>query len=181
MITKQIIHRCKKQDLKAQKELYDFFAPVLFGICLKYSRNYQEAEDNLHDTFITAFEKIEQFKFKGSFEGWIKRICVNTCLSRYRNQKVFELINEDQIEEISPLENSQQQIPLNQLLKCIQELPNRYRMVFNLYVLDNYSHQEVAESLSISVGTSKSNLSRAKAILKPKIEAYINQRKVSNG
>ncbi len=181
MKIEQLIRKCKSKQLKAQKELYDTFAPVLFGICLKYSRNYQEAEDNLHDTFITAFEKIDQFKFKGSFEGWLKRICVNTCLTRYRNQKVFELINEGQLEEMEEIENHASPIPVSQLLKCIQELPNRYRMVFNLYVLDDYTHQEIADMLSISVGTSKSNLARAKAILKPKIEAFIQQKKVSNG
>ncbi len=181
MKIKQIIHRCKSQNLKAQKQLYDFFAPMLFGICLKYSRNKHEAEDNLHDTFIIVFEKINQFKFKGSFEGWIKRICINTCLSRYRSQKVFELINEDQIEEAIPEETKISLVPLQQLLKCIQELPDQYRMVFNLYVLDGYTHQEIADMLSISVGTSKSNLFRARAILRPKIETYIQQKRVSNG
>ncbi|MCH8534596.1 MAG: sigma-70 family RNA polymerase sigma factor [Flavobacteriaceae bacterium] len=181
MHIKQLINRCKNQNLKAQKELYDGFAPVLYGICLKYSRNKHEAEDNLHDTFITIFEKINQFKFKGSFEGWIKRICLNTCLTRYRNQKVFELINEDQLKEVVSFESKFSTISLQYLLKCIQELPDRYRLVFNLYVLDGHSHQEIADMLSISVGTSKSNLSRARAILKPKVESYIQQKKVSNG
>lgn len=181
MHIKQLINRCKNLNLKAQKELYDGFAPVLFGICLKYSRNKHEAEDNLHDTFITIFEKIDQFKFKGSFEGWIKRICLNTCLTRYRNQKVFELINEDQLKEVVNFESKSSTISLQYLLKCIQELPDRYRLVFNLYVLDGHSHQEIADMLSISVGTSKSNLSRARAILKPKVESYIQQKKVSNG
>lgn len=181
MISKQTIQRCKNQNLKAQKELYEAFAPVLFGICLKYSRNKHEAEDNLQDSFITIFEKIDQFKFKGSFEGWVKRICVNTCLARYRSQKVFELVNEEQIEALTEDNAKPFSIPLQQLLKCIQELPDRYRMVFNLYVLDGYSHQEIAAMLSISEGTSKSNLSRARAILKPKIETFVQQKKVSNG
>ncbi|MGM0635803.1 MAG: RNA polymerase sigma factor [Bacteroidota bacterium] len=168
MSLKKTIQECSKNNLSAQKELYEFFAPKLYGICLKYSRNKAEAEDNLQDTFIKVFDKIGQFKHKGSFEGWIKRICVNTCLARYRKQQVFELVNEDQIED-DYVEVEEENLSLQFLLSCIQELPNRYRLVFNLYVLDGYSHKEVADILGITEGTSKSNLARARGILQEKI------------
>ncbi|TQD40640.1 RNA polymerase sigma factor [Haloflavibacter putidus] len=165
----QLIKKCKKQDLKSQEQLYRLFSKKLFGVCLKYSRNYQEAEDNLQDAFIVIFNKIGQYKNKGSFEGWMKRIVINTALQRYRKQQVFSIVNEDQIEN-HEVEIEENQFELNYLLKIIQELPDRYRMVFNLYVLDGFSHKEIADFMEISVGTSKSNLARARDILKRKIE-----------
>lgn len=135
----------------------------------KYSRNRQEAEDNLHDGFITIFKKIDQFKHKGSFEGWMKRIVINTTLEKYRKEKVFHLVQEEIEEEVS-VEVEENNINIDILLEIIQELPTRYRLVFNLYVLDGFSHKEIAEMLNISEGTSKSNLSRARLILKNKLE-----------
>jgi RNA polymerase sigma-70 factor (ECF subfamily) len=138
---------------------------------LKYSRNYAEAEDNLQDSFLTIFNKIEQFKHKGSFEGWLKRITINTVLQRYRNEKVFDIVNENTIED-EEIEINEDGFSLDFLLQIIQELPDRYRLVFNLYVLDGYSHKDIADMLNINVGTSKSNLARARQILKQKIEDY---------
>lgn len=167
----QLIYKCQKNDIKAQSELYELFSSKLFSICLKYSRNYAEAEDNLQDSFITIFKKIKQYKNKGSFEGWLKRITVNTALQRYRKQKVFDIVNEESIED-EELEIDENDVSLEFLLKCIQELPDRYRLVFNLYVLDGYSHKEISEMLEINLGTSKSNLARARMILKEKITNY---------
>lgn len=167
---KNLIKGCKKGDLKAQEELYRLFAPKLFGLSLKYSRNKQEAEDNLQEAFITIFKKIDQYKNKGSFEGWLKRITINTALQRYRKQSVFQIIDEEAIEQPEEVELREDGVSLDYLLKIIQELPDQYRMVFNLYVLDDYSHKEIAELLNISVGTSKSNLSRARQQLKEKLE-----------
>ena len=99
MSLKNLIKNCKKSDLNAQKTLYELFSPKLFGVCLKYSRNKAEAEDNLQDAFICILQKIGQFKNKGSFEGWMKRICINTCLAKYRKQQLFTLVNEENIEE----------------------------------------------------------------------------------
>src|SRR5699024_10723032 len=154
-----------------QEELYRLFAPKLFAVSLKYSRNYQEAEDNLQDAFITIFEKIGQFKHKGSFEGWLKRITINTALQRYRRQTVFQIVDENAIEQPEEVHLREEEVTLDYLLELIQGLPNRYRMVFNLYVLDGFSHKEIADMLDISVGTSKSNLARARQNLKEKIEA----------
>ncbi|MGY0391318.1 RNA polymerase sigma factor [Bizionia sp. KMM 8389] len=171
MSLKQLIHKCSNHDTKAQSDLYQLFSSKLFSVCLKYSRNYAEAEDNLQDAFMTIFKKINQYNHKGSFEGWLKRITINTALQRYRNQGVFEIINEDFIED-QEVDIDDEDISLDFLLKIIQELPDRYRLVFNMYVLDGYSHKEIASLLNITVGTSKSNLARARKILKEKIETY---------
>ncbi len=171
MSLNQLIENCKINDTKAQGELYKLFSSKLFSICLKYSRNYAEAEDNLQDAFLTIFNKMEQYKHKGSFEGWLKRITVNTVLQRYRNEKVFDIVNENTIEE-AEVTIEEDSYSLDYLLQIIQELPDRYRLVFNLYVLDGYSHKDIADMLEINVGTSKSNLARARQILKKNIKDY---------
>tara|TARA_R110002072_G_scaffold22615_1_gene79453 strand:- start:293709 stop:294257 length:549 start_codon:yes stop_codon:yes gene_type:complete len=168
----ELIIQCKKQNAKAQGELYERYSAVLFSICLRYSPNYAEAEDSLQDAFLTIFKKVEQFKDKGSFEGWMKRITVNTVLQKYRKQRVFDIAREDQIEDEADLDIEDEGIPLDFLLKIIQELPDRYRLVFTMYVLDGYQHKEIAEMLGISDGTSKSNLARARMILKTKVESF---------
>jgi len=166
---KELIDKCKKGDRKAQEELYKQYSNILFGICLKYSRNKSEAEDSLHDSFMTIFEKIGQYKSKGSFEGWIKRITINTVLQKYRKEEYLKVVS-DNVEEEVEVESVYTDIGLHTLLKYIQELPNKYRMTFNLYVLDGYSHKEISSILGTSPGTSKSNLARARMILKEKIE-----------
>ena len=171
MSLNQLIEKCKINDTKAQGELYKLFSSKLFSTCLKYSRNYAEAEDNLQDAFLTIFNKIGQYKHKGSFEGWLKRIAVNTVLQRYRNEKVFDIVNENTAEEVD-IEIDEDDISIDYLLGIIQELPDRYRLVFNMYVLDGYSHKEIAEMLEINIGTSKSNLARARQILKQTIEKH---------
>ncbi|MCB0398319.1 MAG: RNA polymerase sigma factor [Winogradskyella sp.] len=172
MSLEQLIKKCINQDAKAQSQLYKLYASKLFSLCLKYSKNYAEAEDNLHDAFITVFSKIDQYKNKGSFEGWLKRIAINTSLQRYReNVGVFDIVNEGNIEDIT-VDVNNEDVSIDFLLKIIQELPDRYRLVFNLYVLDGYSHIEISELINISEGTSKSNLARARMILKEKIEDY---------
>lgn len=171
MSLEQLIEKCKKNDVKAQSQIYKLFASKLFTVCLKYSKNNVEAEDNLQDAFLTIFKKIGQFKNKGSFEGWMKRIAINTALQRYRSAGVFDIINDNQIADDS-IDIDEDSVSIDFLLKIIQELPDRYRLVFNLYVLDDYSHKEISEILDISTGTSKSNLARARMILKEKLEYH---------
>jgi RNA polymerase sigma factor (sigma-70 family) len=166
----QLIHDCKNNDTKAQEQLYRLFSSKLFAICLKYSRNYAEAEDNLQDGFLIIFDKIHQFNFKGSFEGWIKRIMINNVLQQYRGVRFLEMTTENISDE--PEIEIDESISLDFLMKIIQELPDRYRLVFNLYVIDGYAHKDIAEMLGITTGTSKSNLSRARMILKEKIVSY---------
>ena len=168
MLIEQLIHECTKNNTEAKEQLYRLLSPKLFAVCLKYSKSYEEAQDNLQDGFLLLFDKIHQFKHKGSFEGWAKRVVINNILQQYRSQSIFEIVSENFPEEIE-VEADEDDITLDFLTKIIQELPDRYRLVFNLYVMDDYSHKEIAELLNISVGTSKSNLSRAKAILKDKI------------
>ena len=104
MSLNQLIENCKINDTKAQGELYKLFSSKLFSICLKYSKNYAEAEDNLQDAFLIIFNKIEQYKSKGSFEGWLKRVTINTVLQKYRSQKVFDIVNENVVEDVEPIQ-----------------------------------------------------------------------------
>jgi RNA polymerase sigma-70 factor (ECF subfamily) len=146
---------------------------VLFGISLKYSRNYQDAEDTLQDSFLIIFDKIKQYNNKGSFEGWLKRIIINTALQKYRKKNHLQLIKEvPDTEEVVEVDFEDTHLDIGFLLKLVQELPDKYRLVFNLYVLDSYSHKEISKMLNISEGTSKSNLSRARKKLKEKLEKH---------
>lgn len=172
MSIEQLIIDCKNNDLKAQEQLYRQYAPKLFSVCLKYSRNYTDAQDNLQDGFILIFEKIHSFSFKGSFDGWLKRVMINHILQLYRKETFLRLINEEII-ETEDVVIEEETVSLDFLMKIIQELPERYRLVFNLFAIDGYSHQEISELLNINIGTSKSNLSRARLILKEKIENNI--------
>ncbi|MFA8434556.1 MAG: RNA polymerase sigma factor [Marinifilaceae bacterium] len=177
---KSIIKGCIKGKSKARELLYRKYSSKLFGVCLQYSRDYTEAEDTLQDGFIKIFNNIQSYKFKGSFEGWMRRIMVNTALEKYRkNRKLFavEEINEP-VEDLEELDSIS--ISADVLLSMVQELPPRYRMVFNLYALDGYAHHEIAEMMEISVGTSKSNLARARQILKKRVEDYLNEQEQLN-
>lgn len=169
MLQEQLIHECTRNNTKAQEQLYRQLSPKLFAVCLKYSRSYEEAQDNLQESFLLVLEKIHLYKHKGSFEGWAKRVVINYILQQYRKQNIFDIVSENFPEEVE-IETDEENITLDFLTRIIQELPDRYRLVFNLYVLDDYSHKEIAEMLQINIGTSKSNLARAKAILKEKIE-----------
>lgn len=169
MKIEQLIKQCIKNDRKAQNELFRMYKDSLFFISLKYCRNEVDAEDNLHDTFITIFQKIKTFKGKGSFEGWMKRITIFKAIDKYKEIKPLSIeINNDLLEDTVEVENDED-LSIDQLLKLIQELPDQYRLVFNLYQLDGYSHKEIASLLNISEGTSKSNYHRAKLTLREKI------------
>ena len=170
---KDLIRKCRNNDRNAQEQLYRLYAAKLFGVCLKYSSSRQEAEDNLQDGFVTIFEKISQYKNEGSFEGWMKRILINSALQKHRQQKVYGITNEDYLQQ-EEVEVETEDLSVDFLLQCVQSLPDRYRQVFNLYVMDGHSHKEIAELLKISEGTSKSNLARARMALKDKIERKQN-------
>ena len=127
----------------------------------------------MQDSFLTIFKKIPQYNNEGSFEGWMKRITINTALQKYREKSPLQLVTEgvsEELEEEVVLEA--ESVNVDVLLRLIQNLPDRYRLVFNLYVLDNYSHKEIASLLNITEGTSKSNLSRARQLLKKEVEVY---------
>lgn len=170
MKLEQLIKACKKNNLKAQKELYETYKESLFSLCLKYCKNREEAEDNLQDTFIEVFKNIKKYNKKGSFEGWLKRITINKAIDKYKKESYINIVINDDILKDQTIETEALNLPLQTILNLVQKLPSRYRMVFNLYELDNYTHKEIAKMLNISVSTSKSNLHRAKTILKNKID-----------
>jgi RNA polymerase sigma factor (sigma-70 family) len=166
----ELIKGCIRQDGKAQEELYHLYKRTLFVLSLKYCPNEAEAEDNLHNAFIEIFTNITKYTNKGSFEGWIKRITINKAIDSYKKKYQLVSLKEDLHQETTVEENDVD-FSLDYILSLIQELPNQYRLVFCLYELDDYSHHDIAKLLSISEGTSKSNLHRAKMILKEKIKA----------
>jgi RNA polymerase sigma-70 factor (ECF subfamily) len=152
------------------------FSAKMFGVCLRYCHNYDEAKDILQDGFIKVFEKIRQYGQRGSFEGWVRRIIVNTALEKYRKNNVTLTI--DKIPEIKDEEENEEgelEISMKELLQYVQNLPERYRMVFNLYVFEELTHKEIGEAMGINEGTSKSDLSRARAILQKQINSRIKQ------
>ena len=159
MTLEEIISGCQKNELKAQEQLYIVFSKKMFAITLKYSSNREEAEDNLQDGFIQIFKTIKQFKNQGSFEGWAKRVMINVALQKFRKTKQLEIVTDNIPEtELEDITFDEDEFTIDFLLKIIQELPERYRLVFNLFAIDEFSHQEIATLLNISVGTSKSNL-----------------------
>ncbi len=171
MKIEELIKLCIKNDRTAQNELFRKYKDTLFFISLKYCRNEVDAEDNLHDAFIAIFQRIKTYKNKGSFEGWMKRITIYKAIDKYKTKKPVKVeINNDLLEDAVETEE-ELDISLNEILKLIQELPDQYRLVFNLYQMDGFSHKEIASLLNISEGTSKSNYHRAKLILRDKIIA----------
>lgn len=170
------MQECLAGKRQAQEKLYAMFSAKMFGICLRYCKNYDEAKDILQEGFVKVFSKLEQFNFAGSFEGWVRRIIVNTAIEKLRSQnrnvpleyapESFDEIEEDEFPLISTTE----------MLSMIQELPAQYKMVFNLYVFEKLQHKEIAEMLGISEGGSKSNLSRARAILQEKVKSRIEKK-----
>ena len=147
----------------------------MFGLCLQYADNYDDACDILQDGFIKVFRKLEQFTGKGSFEGWIRRIMINTALERYRSQLHLYPLTEGTINSEGMMyEEVFSKLSGDELLKLVQELPPRYRMVFNMYAIEGYAHKEIAEMMGITVGTSKSNLSRARDILQKKVKRHFD-------
>ncbi len=168
----KLIKQCKKNDRVAQGEIYRLFSPKMFAICLRYSGHYSDAQDVLQEGFVHAFNKIKQYKGNGSFEGWLRRIMVNKCMDNFRKHKMT-IVSENPHDYTTYEEEPETEEPIfneKELMKLVQQLPDQYRMVFNLYVIEDYSHAEIAEKLNISVGTSKSNLSRAKSWLRKELK-----------
>ena len=168
----QIVEKCKLGDKSAVEKIYRKYAAVMFAVCIRFTNNRADAEDILQDGFIKIFSSIEQYSGKGSFEGWMRRIFVNMCLERYRKQHSLQFVDElPDVEEVK-LDDAVD-VPIAILQKFVGELPEKYRIVFGLYVVENMKHKEIAEALGITEGTSKSNLARAREILKHKIKEYI--------
>ncbi len=166
-----LINAVLNQDETAQSELYKQFAPKMFGICLRFARNRMEADDMLQEGFIKVFLNLNTFRREGSLEGWIRRTMVNTAINLYK--KNIRYTSNIVLEKTDASQNNAddllQKLKTEDLLKMIMDLPTGYRMVFNLYVLEGYTHNEISKMLGISENTSKSQLSRARSILKNKI------------
>jgi RNA polymerase sigma-70 factor (ECF subfamily) len=166
----ELIEKCLRNDRQAQHALYKMYAGKMYAVCCRYVKDRMDAEDVMVMAFTKIFERISQFKGEGSFEGWIRRVMVNESLTYLRKNKNMYL--ETDIEEVDREPDYQQlenQLEADDLLKLIEELPTGYRMVFNLYSIDGYSHQEIADQLGISENTSKSQLSRARALLQKRL------------
>lgn len=167
---KDLIIGCINGDEFFQKALYERFSSRMFGVCLRYAPDYHTAEDILQDGFLKVFNSIMSFRREGSFEGWMRRIFVNLSIERYRKNKgiiQFEELTDNTYYLYS--EEADSSLNAEELLKLVQELPDGYREIFNLYAIEGYNHSEIGEMLGISEGTSKSQLSRARNVLKRKI------------
>lgn len=166
--------KCTLQDRKAQVQFYNYFSKIMFAICMRYAHTTLEAEDILQNGFIKIFTKHNTYDGKGSLEGWIKRVMINTAIETYRKNKrttTEYLDDNDTIQIISPLVADQ--IEYKDLLNLVQHLPLGYRTIFNLYAIEGYTHKEIAEMLEISEGTSKSQLSRARQWLQTKMSKQL--------
>lgn len=165
-----LIEGCVKQDRLCQQKLYALYHKKFYAICLRYTKEIEEAEDMLQEGFVKIFFNIKQFTGSGSFEGWMKRIIINTAIEFYRKKVIMYPVTDFEPEEgTSPEGEVQIELQANDLLKMIHELPTGYRTVFNLYAIEGYSHKEIAEMLGISEGTSKSQLARARVILQQQV------------
>lgn len=167
-----LIKECVKGNAKAQRFLFDKFAPKMLTVCIRYAKNKSDAEDVLQDAFIKVFNKISEFKNEGSLEGWIRRIMVNTSLDQIRKNSKFS--NDTDLEAVSyKLENNDftfENLVSEDLLKLINSMPNGYRVVFNMFAIEGYSHQEIASTLGVTENTSKSQYLRARSFLKNELE-----------
>lgn len=161
-----------------QYELYQRFAPKMYGVCLRYATGAEEAQDMLQEGFIKIFKKLESFRGEGSFEGWIRRIFVNTAIEHFRRKNYLQPITEREEATVegkylSVLDD----LAARDIIGLVQQLSPGYRTVFNMYVVEGYTHKEIADSLGISEGTSKSQLSRAKLILQGLVQTHLEKRK----
>ncbi len=173
-----LIEGCIRGDRKMQYELYQRFSPKMYGVCLRYAGKVEEAEDILQEGFIKVFNKISTFRGEGSFEGWVRRIFVNTAIEHFRKKTYLQPITD--LEE-SMLEGKYlsvlDSLAEKDIIQLVQQLSPGYRTVFNMYVIEGYTHRQIGDALNISEGTSKSQLSRAKMILQDLVQTFIEKRK----
>lgn len=168
MEIEKLIKDCKKGKRSGQKELYDKYAPVFLGICFRYFPHYDVANDILQDSFIKIFKNINKYKGIGSFEGWMKRICINTALSELRKQKKIQFVEDFQFE------NSPSFTPGNEndIIELITQLPDGYREIFNLHGIEGYSFKEIAELMNITEGNVRVKYHRARKKMQEILEKY---------
>lgn len=166
----ELLEGCRRGDPRAQELLYNLMASKMLGVCMRYAKDRFEAEDVLQMGFVKVFQKVKDFRGEGSFEGWIRRIMVNTAIEMYRkNQRVLNVVDLDEVNDAPQSMFDMNRLEAKDLLNLIHHLAGGYRVVFNLYAIEGYSHKEIAELLGISEGASKSQLSRARAVLREKL------------
>jgi len=167
---KQIIEGCMRNDPAFQQRLYNMLSAKMFAVCLRYANEYNSAQDLLQEGFIKVFRNIEKFRGEGSFEGWVRRIFVNTAIEHYRKQVNMYAIHDTEVKAYEYFDNNAlENLKREDIVKSIQKLSDGYRTVFNLYVVEGYSHKEIGDMLGISEGTSKSQLARARYLLQKMI------------
>ena len=167
-----LIKQCIDGNPRAQKALFDMFAPKMLSVCMRYVKDKMRAEDVLQDALVKIYSKLPEYKFEGVFEGWIRRIVVNTCLDQLRKDQKFhkEILVEEVSYRIEQHEFIAEKLMADDLMKLIQSMPDGYRVVFNMFAIEGYSHQEIAKELGVTESTSKSQYLRARAYLKDRIE-----------
>lgn len=167
-----LVKKCLKGDTRAQRALFEKFAPKMLGVCMRYAKNTEQAEDVLQDGFVKVFTKLSNYSGNGSLEGWIRRIIVNTALDEIRRNVKFQSnVNVDDVDYKLELDSHiVEGLAAEDLMKVVNDLPDGYRIVFNMFAIEGYSHKEIAVQLNISENTSKSQYSRARAYLKNKLE-----------
>ena len=179
----ELIKGCLRRERSAQRQLYDTFSSKMYSICYRYVKDSMEAEDILVTAFMKVFDKIGQFKNEGSFEGWIRRIVVNEALTYLRrNRSMYLETDLEQVDREPDYSKLSDHLEAEDLMNMIKELPTGYRIVFNMYAIDGYSHKEIADQLNISENTSKSQLSRARVYLQKMLATtdWVSTRKISN-
>ena len=178
----QLIAACKKQNRSAQKALYELYAPKMMAVCLRYCHDDETARDLLHDGFLQVFTQIGSYSGKGSFEGWLRKIFANLAFENYRQEKKkFDFISDYKNDETNFLENPEDDfldvgdIPREELLNIIREMPEGYRTVFNLVIFEDTTHKEIASMLGITENASRSQFCRAKTILQKKVQSMMKK------
>jgi len=166
----EIIQGCVKGERKFQHIIYDMFSGKMFAVCLRYAHEYSSAQDLLQEGFVKVFKNLEKFRGEGSFEGWVRRIFVNTAIEHYRKKVNLYALHDSEVKYYEYYDgNALETLKYDDILKMVQKLSDGYRTVFNLYVIEGYSHKEIGELLKISEGTSKSQLARARYLLQKMI------------
>ncbi len=167
----KLVKSCQKGNKKAREALYHLYHRKMYAVCMYYASGHAEAQDHLQDGFYHLFKKIDKYSFQGSFEGWMRRLFVNLILQKYRKSKpLYSISDHVTLDNGHAYEHIIEDITTADLLEIIQGLSPQYRIVFNLYAIEGYSHKEIAEQLGISEGTSKSNLFRARGILQQRVK-----------
>jgi len=172
---KEIIERCQQNDRKAQRALYDLFSKKLFIICLRYASDYSNAEDMLQEGFMKLYKKIDKYNHSGSFSGWAGRVVANNCIDIIRKKTNLYAISDYHANSLETYTTSALAVLIGEdIIKVIQTLPTGYKAVFNMYIIEGYSHKEIANKLEISESTSKSQLNRARKLMQKKLQEIKN-------